>query len=83
MKIYNFGSDYAHQQALKNKSKQMAAKVTEAPKETSESNAGNQVQGRGEGDVASDADFQEGSKKNRKKKETGSEKGQPEDLPEV
>lgn len=83
MKIYNFGSDYAHQQTLKNKSKQMAATVTEAPKETSENNAGNQIQGRGEGDVASDAAFQEGSKKNRKKKETGSEKGQPEDLSEV
>lgn len=80
MKIYNFGSDYAHQQSLKKKSNQKAAAITETAKETSENNVGNQIQGGGEGNMAPETEVQESPKKTKKKKETGAEQVQSEDL---
>ena len=84
MKIYNLGNDYAHQQKLKIKTESIAAEVSESPKtETSESNAGNQIQGGGKRELASAPELSDTSKKTKKKKEDGAEKEQQKDLPEI
>lgn len=79
MKIYNFGSDYAHQSALKHKT----AEVSDQSKETVENNAGDQIQGGGEGGLASGSERPESAKKTKKKKEAGAEEEQQKDLPKV
>ena len=73
MKIYNFGSDYAHQSSLKHKANQPTTE-SEQLKETVKNNAGNQIQRGGEGEMATDPELPETSKKTKKKKEDGTEK---------
>lgn len=83
MKIYNFGSDYAHQSALKRKTNHPIAEVSGQSKETVENNAGDQIQGGGEGELASGSERPENAKKAKKKKEAGAEEEQQKDLSEV
>ena len=82
MKIYNHGSDYAHQSSLKRNANQPTVKSGQS-QETTTTDAGNQVPRGGEGEMASGSEFPETSKQTKKKTEDGTETEQPKDLSEV
>lgn len=79
MKVHNLGNDYAHQR----KQKHQESVSPEQPTTTEvilETNAGDQVQDWGEGEVvAATTETSAPKQKGRKKKETGAENEQPQD----
>lgn len=75
MKIHNLGNDYAYQRKQKQIENQSA--ISEV---TPETNAGDQVQNRGEGEVvAATTETSDPKSKSKKKKEAGAENKLPED----
>lgn len=75
MKIHNLGNDYAYQRKQKQIENQSA--ISEV---TPETNAGDQVQNRGEGEaMATAVETSDPKPKSKKKKETGTENEHPED----
>lgn len=82
MKVHNLGNDYAYQRKQKQENQpEVKSPEMPAPTEiTTETDAGDQVQSRGEGEVVATADETSAPKqKGRKKKEAGSENEQPQD----
>lgn len=83
MKVHNLGNDYAYQRKQKQMENQSADKSHEQPIKseiTPETNAGDQIQSRGEGEtVATTTETSTPKQKSKKKKETGAENEQPED----
>ena len=83
MKIHSLGSDYAHQRKQKQMDNQVAEKSSEQPKESEEipeTDAGDQVQNRGEREaVATAVETDTLPKKAKAKKEMRSENKQPEE----
>jgi len=79
MKVHNLGNDYAHQR----KQKHQESVSPEQPTTTEvilETNVGDQVQNRGEGEVvAATTETSDPKSKSKKKKETGAENKLPED----
>lgn len=82
MKVHNLGNDYAYQRKQKQKT-QPEVQSPELPattEVTTKTDAGDQVQSRGEGEIVAAADETSAPKqKGRKKKETGAENEQPQD----
>lgn len=82
MKVHNLGSDYAFQRKQKQEN-QPEVKSTELPaptEVTTETDAGDQVPRRGEGEVvAATTETSDPKSKSKKKKETGAENKLPED----
>lgn len=82
MKVHNLGNDYAYQRKQKQMVNQSAEKSDEKPTISEvipETNAGDQVQSRGEREAMAEADTSAPKQKPKKKKETGTENEQPED----
>ena len=79
MKVHNLGNDYAHQR----KQKHQESVSPEQPTTTEvipETNVGDQVQNRGEGEVVTaTTETSDPKSKSKKKKEAGAENKLPED----
>ena len=82
MKVYKLGNDYAYQRKQKQMENQSVENSNEKPAITKvipETNAGNQVQIRGEREAMAAADASTSKQKSKKKKEAGTENEQSED----